>query len=205
MPIVVETARRREIEDVASTLFRERGYAGTSVRDIARALDIQGASLYAHVASKQDVLRAIVERMASRFEHAAVDALKAIDGDDAEATPTARLAALTRAHVEVVTDDLGRATVFVHEWRSLEPDLRARMARRRDAYERRFRTVITDGVDSGEFATVDPTAAAAFILTALNGLVAWYRPDGRLEPLAIADLFTDLVVRAAVGTGELGR
>jgi len=202
---VVETARRREIEDVASTLFRERGYAGTSVRDIARAMDIQGASLYAHVASKQDVLRAIVERMASRFEHAADDALKAIDGPDGQATPRARLAALTRAHVEVVTDDLGRATVFVHEWRSLDPDLRARMSKRRDAYERRFRSVIADGVDQGEFAAVDPAAAAAFILTALNGLVAWYRPDGRLEPAAIADLFTDLAVRAAVGTDELGR
>ena len=200
---MVETARRREIEDVASTLFRERGYAGTSVRDIARAMDIQGASLYAHVASKQDVLRAIVERMASRFEHVSDDALKAIESADSDPTPTARLAALTRAHVEVVTDDLGRATVFVHEWRSLEPDVRARMAKRRDAYERRFRTVIADGVESGEFATVDPSAAAAFILTALNGLVAWYRPDGRLEPAAIADLFTDLTVRAAVGTDEL--
>jgi AcrR family transcriptional regulator len=202
---VVETARRREIEDVASTLFRERGYAGTSVRDIARAMDIQGASLYAHVASKQDVLRTIVERMALRFEHAADDALKAIEAADAEPSPTARLAGLTRAHVEVVTDDLGRATVFVHEWRSLEPDVQARMAKRRDAYERRFRAVIADGVDSGEFATVDPAAAAAFILTALNGLVAWYRPEGRLEPAAIADLYTDLAVRAAVGTDELGR
>ena len=46
---MVETTRRREIEDVASSLFHERGYSGTSVRDIARALDIQGASLYAHV------------------------------------------------------------------------------------------------------------------------------------------------------------
>ncbi len=43
--------RRRAIEDVASALFRERGYAATSVRDIARALDIQGASLYSHVTS----------------------------------------------------------------------------------------------------------------------------------------------------------
>jgi len=202
---VVETARRREIEDVASTLFRERGYAGTSVRDIARAMDIQGASLYAHVSSKHDVLRAIVERMATRFEHAAEDAVKAIGGPDGEATQTARLAAMTRAHVGVVIDDLERATVFVHEWRSLDPDLRARMAKRRDAYERRFRTVIADGVASGEFATVDPAAAAAFVLTALNGLVAWYRPDGRLAPAEIAELYTDLAVRAAVGTDELGR
>jgi len=202
---VVETARRREIEDVASTLFRERGYAGTSVRDIARAMDLQGASLYAHVSSKHDVLRAIVERMATRFEHAAEDAITAVDGPDGDATPTARLAAMTRAHVDVVTDDLERATVFVHEWRSLDPDLRARMARRRDAYERRFRTVIADGVAAGEFATVDPAAAAAFVLTALNGLVAWYRPDGRLARAEIAELYTDLAVRAAVGTDEVGR
>ena len=68
---MVETSRRREIEDAASSLFHEHGYSGTSVRDIARAVDIQGASLYAHVASKQEVLWSIVERTASRFEAAA--------------------------------------------------------------------------------------------------------------------------------------
>jgi TetR/AcrR family transcriptional regulator, cholesterol catabolism regulator len=190
---VVETARRREIEDVASSLFRERGYAGTSVRDIARAMDIQGASLYAHVASKQDVLRAIVERMASRFEHAA-DGATSIDG--AAADPPGRLDALVRSHVEVVTDDPERATVFVHDWRSLDSDSRARMAKRRDAYERRFRSVLADGIASGDFADADPTAAAAFILTALNGLVAWYRPGGRLTPADVATLYADLAVRA---------
>ncbi|MEO8208725.1 MAG: helix-turn-helix domain-containing protein, partial [Chloroflexota bacterium] len=58
---MVELTRRRAIEDVASELFREHGYAATSVRDIARAVDIQGASLYAHVTSKEDVLWAIVD------------------------------------------------------------------------------------------------------------------------------------------------
>ena len=57
---MVETSRRREIEDAASSLFHEHGYSGTSVRDIARAVDMQGASLYAHVASKQEVLWSIV-------------------------------------------------------------------------------------------------------------------------------------------------
>ena len=75
---MVETTRRREIEDAASSLFHERGYSATSVRDIARAVDIQGASLYAHVASKQDVLWSIVEGTAARFEVAA-DAVEAAD------------------------------------------------------------------------------------------------------------------------------
>ena len=53
-------ARRREIDEVASELFHANGYAATSVRDIARALDIQGASLYAHVASKEDLLWMVI-------------------------------------------------------------------------------------------------------------------------------------------------
>ena len=194
---MVETTRRREIEEVASSLFRERGYSGTSVRDIARALDIQGASLYAHVASKQDVLWSIVDRTASRFE-AAADAVGS-EADGAMA-PAECLAALVRAHVAIVTDDVERASVFVHEWRSLSVERRAIIERRRDEYEARFRGAIRAGVADGSFAEVDPDVAAAFVLTALNGLVTWYHPDGRLTGAAIADAYVALALRS-VGAG----
>ena len=49
--MTIET-RRGQIEAAASELFRANGYAGTSVRDIARALDLQGASLYSHATSR---------------------------------------------------------------------------------------------------------------------------------------------------------
>jgi AcrR family transcriptional regulator len=192
---VVETARRREIEDVASSLFRERGYSGTSVRDIARALDIQGASLYAHVASKQDVLWAIVDRMATRFEAAADAALEIADAEP-EAHPGTRLAALVRAHVGVITDDVERASVFVHEWRSLSTERRAEIGRRRDDYERRVRTLIAEGSATGTFNEVDPVVAAAYLLTAVNGVVSWYRPDGRVRPETLADAYADLALRS---------
>ena len=193
---MVETTRRREIEDAASSLFREHGYSGTSVRDIARALDIQGASLYSHVDSKQDVLWSIVEGTATRFENAA-DAAIADLGPLAD--PSARLSGLVHAHVGVVTDDVGRASVFVHEWRSLGSERRSEIARRRDAYEARFRTIIDDGVEAGTFGPTDSAVTTAFILTALNGLVAWYRPDGRIDPAALADSYADLVLRAVMG------
>src|SRR5829696_1820783 len=116
---MVEISRRQAIEDVASDLFREHGYAGTSIRDIARALSVQGASLYAHVTSKEDVLWAIVDRAATRFE--------------APADPAEALTALVRAHVGVVTADVDEAGVFVTEWRALGPDRRAAILGRRDA------------------------------------------------------------------------
>jgi AcrR family transcriptional regulator len=198
---MVETTRRQAIEDAASTLFHEHGYSGTSVRDIARAVDIQGASLYAHVASKQEVLWAIVERMAGRFE-AAVDAVEAADPGAHLFGPGAHLTELVRAHVGVVTDEIERTSVFVHEWRALDPGRRDDIARRRDAYEARFRAAIADGVEAGVFAAVDPVATAAYILSALNGLVAWYRPDGRLPARAIADAYAELSLRSVQEHGE---
>jgi AcrR family transcriptional regulator len=190
---VIETgARRREIDVIASELFHANGYAATSIRHIARALDIQGASLYAHVASKEDLLWAIVDRAASAFEQAADRAAAETAGADA----VERLAALVEAHVEVVTAEPQRSSVFVTEWRHLSGERRAGIAARRDAYEARFRDTIGDGVAGGAFRTTDPAIAATFILTALNGIATWYRPDGRLSADRIADHYVELALRS---------
>jgi TetR/AcrR family transcriptional regulator, cholesterol catabolism regulator len=191
---VVEISRRRAIEDVASDLFRAHGYAATSVRDIARALSMQGPSLYAHVTSKEDVLWAIVDRAATRFEaaarHAAEVAETARPGDPVEA-----LGQLIRAHVGVVTSDVGEAGVFVHEWRSLGPERRAVVLGRRDAYESQFRDRIRDGIAIGAFGMSDPVIAATVILSALNAVATWYDPDGRLSADRVADHLVDLSLR----------
>lgn len=185
-------ARRREIDDVASELFHANGYAATSIRDIARALDIQGASLYAHVASKEDLLFTIVDRAATAFERAA----EAAEAETTKADPVERLAALVEAHVDVVTSDPRRASVFVTEWRHLSAARRAAMAERRDAYEQRIRDVVRDGIAVGAFRPTDPAIATTFILTALNGIATWYRPDGRLSRDRIADHYVDLALSA---------
>ena len=191
---MVEVSRRRAIEDVASDLFREHGYAGTSIRDIARALSVQGASLYAHVTSKEDVLWAIVDRAATRFELAAVEAEAAADarrpGDPAEA-----LAALVRAHVDVLTSDVDAAGVFVHEWRALAPDHRQAILDRRDAYQGRYRRRIEDGIAVGAFAMTDPGIATSTLLSAVNGVAGWYDPNGRLPAARIADHVVELSLR----------
>ena len=197
---MVETSRRQAIEDVASDLFRERGYAATSIRDIARALSVQGASLYAHVTSKEDVLWSIVDRAATRFEQAADRAEQEADahrpGDPAEA-----IAALVEAHVDVLTADVDEAGVFLNEWRSLGEERRQRILERRDAYQRRFRAHIEQGIAVGTFAMTDPSIAASTILSALNGITAWYDPDGRLPADRIADHLVDLTLRMLDGDG----
>ena len=196
---MVEITRRQAIEDVASDLFRERGYAATSIRDIARALSVQGASLYAHVTSKEDVLWAIVDRAATRFEVAA-DAAEAEaeshrPGDSAEA-----IAALVEAHVDVLTAHVDEAGVFENEWRSLGEERRQQILDRRHEYQARFRRHVEAGIAGGEFAMTDPSIAVSAILSAINGVAAWYDPDGRLPADRIADHLVDLVLRMLEGS-----
>ena len=191
MTATPETPRRLQIEEAASELFRERGYAATSVRDIAQALNLQGGSLYAHMASKEDVLWSIVTRAADRFNAQ----VGPIVGDN-DALPADRLAAMIRAHVDVVTSIQQDAAVFLHEWRFLSLPRRAEMSARRDEYEQLFREVIGEGIGRGSFRAVDPRLTAAAILSALNGIATWYSPSGALSQAQIADQHADLFLHA---------
>jgi TetR/AcrR family transcriptional regulator, cholesterol catabolism regulator len=186
-----DTPRRLQIEEAASALFRERGYAATSVRDIAQALNLQGGSLYAHMASKEDILWSIVSRAADKF-NSAVGPVAA----RTEASPADRLANMIRAHVGVVTSIQKDAAVFLHEWRFLSPARREEMQGRRDTYEALFRDVIKEGIDKNEFRDVDIRTTAMAILSALNGIPTWYRPNGPLSADQIADKHADLFLHA---------
>jgi TetR/AcrR family transcriptional regulator, cholesterol catabolism regulator len=178
--------RRRQIEDVASALFSSRGYAATSMRDIARALDLQGASLYAHIPSKEAVLAAIVEEAAEAF-HAAVRPIAERRGPAAE-----RLREMVAAHVRVVTGGRERAKVFLFEWTFLGEERREAITRSRAAYQAYFERVVAEGAAAGELVAPDPRLAAVFVLSAMNAITYWYRPDGPLGPEALAAHYADL-------------
>jgi AcrR family transcriptional regulator len=178
--------RRRQIEDVASSLFSSRGYAATSMRDIAKVLDLQGGSLYAHIPSKEAVLAAIVEEAAEAF-HAAVRPVAERRGPAAE-----RLREMIAAHVRVVTGARERAKVFLFEWTFLGEERREAVRRSRRVYQAYFERVVAEGVAAGELRTADPRLAAVFILSAMNAMAHWYRPDGALEPEALAGHYAEL-------------
>jgi AcrR family transcriptional regulator len=184
----VDDGRRAEIAEAAAQLFRVRGYHATTVRQLAQALDLQGGSLYAHIASKEDVLAAIVDRAADRFQ----TAIAAVEGSQAPAA--ARLRAAIHAHIGVVADDLAAATVYFQDWRHLSAPQMERIRERRDAYEAVWREIVASGVASGQFRSVDPALAAVLCLSGCNWLYQWFRTDGALDPAAVADAFADMLL-----------
>lgn len=186
--MVASGARKEQIVATASELFRQRGYHATTVRDIARELDLQGGSLYAHIDSKDAVLREIVARAAEAF-FAAVEQLAG------EPWPAAtRLRAMIHAHIGVVTSRLNDATVFLQDWRYLEEPGRAEILRLRDAYEALFRQVLAEGIAAGEFTVRDPRLASIMLLSGLNALPGWFRPDGALSADHIAAEYAEMLL-----------
>lgn len=167
---------RADVVATAGRMFADKGYHGTSMRDLGRELGLLGSSLYSHIDSKEDLLVEVVDEGARLFLDSA-DRAMAVDGTAAE-----RLRALIAGHVDVVLDHQDVVRTYLNEARMLDEGHRSRVVASRDAYEMMFRSVIGEGVDFGEFrADVDPKIAAIFILSILNALERWYRPEGDLD------------------------
>ena len=186
---------KADIINIAGDLFSERGYHGTSMRDLAKTLDLQGASLYSHVKSKEEMLWEIVNHVADEFS-------RQIQAIPPELSVEQRMIQLVRAHLFVLASELQYVTVFYQEWKFLDEPLRDAIKERREAYEAYFRETIEEGMKQGVFAVDNAHLATIFVLSALNWTYHWFRPDGPMTIEQVVDQYTTFVLRALQG-GQL--
>jgi AcrR family transcriptional regulator len=174
-------SRKTQIDHTATALFRARGYAATSMRELATALGLEAGSLYSHIKSKEEILHRVCFGLAADF-FAGFDVATA----DATMPVAAQLRQAIEAHVQVLTRDSAASAVFLHEWRHLSEPARTEFLALRDRYEAGFRALITQGHAAGDLHAPDAAFAALTLLASLNWLPSWYRPDGNLTPDEIA-------------------
>ena len=187
--------RQRPLLDAAARLFNERGYRGTSIRDIAEAVGMLPGSVYYHFASKEDLLIAVHEEGIRQITDIVTAATKAVDD------PWDRLAAACEAHLEAILDQSDFAAVVIRVVPRRDEALYHRLAPLRDAYENIFRQIVDDlplpmGTNRKYFRLA--------MLSALNGSQTWFRP-GRDRPREIAGQIVALF-RSGAGseTGKIG-
>ncbi|MEV4091133.1 TetR/AcrR family transcriptional regulator [Streptosporangium saharense] len=170
----------------AVELMAARGYHGTTLRDVARAVGLQMSSIYYHFPSKQELLLAVMRRT-TRDLRAAVEPPISAAGPVRE-----RLGAGIRAHVLFHADRRLETLVTDSEIRALEGEGREEIVALRDAYDALFREVLETGLQEGAFSFEDPHVATNALMTMCAGVAVWYRPDGRTSLPRIADQFTRL-------------
>lgn len=180
---------------VASRLFCEQGYHNTTMRELTRALNLRGGSLYSHVASKEELLWEIVNRVANQF-------LARAEAISPDISPQMQLELLVRGHITVIARDVDGVTVFFQEWRLLRSELREKIREKREAYETYFRYVIEEGVSRNVFQVADVQIATLFVLSALNWIYQWFRYAGPFAPEQLADQYLVFIMHALTGNNN---
>lgn len=189
-------ARRAEIVAAAARTFAREGYAAVGMRDVADAVGIRGASLYHHFASKEEILYAVCLTVTEEPNTLNLPLL------DAPGTPTHRLAALVRAHLEHLHRRRVEYQVGLHELAALTPGHRAVVDDHRRYYQRRVRDCVVAGVTAGEFVAPDARLAAFAICDMLNGFSHWFQEDRDLALDDVIDGYVELVVGRLLGSSD---
>ena len=180
--------RTQDIVSAAAGLFAEAGYHNVGMRTVADAIGIRGASLYHHYASKEEILYAIALSVTLEPVENQLTLL------DAPGTPSERLSALIRAHVEHLSRRRVEHLVGLHEMNSLTPEHRSEVDEYRRFYQRRVRDVIAAGVRAGEFEIADLHVTSLAMLDMLNGISRWFSHDGSLTVDELGENYVQLIV-----------
>ena len=185
---------REGVLEAAIVLFAERGFHGTSMRDVAAAAGMTVAGIYHHFSSKQEILRGLMVATMIDVLEATAAAL-----DAAGSTPQDRLGALVEAWVLFHTQRQAEALIGASELRSLDDEGLVEVIALRDQQEARFREIVDAGVSTGVFATSFPTEAARAVINMGYSIASWWRAGGEATPEQMAERYRVL----ALGTVEL--
>ena len=180
---------RDEILDAAAQIFREKGFHAASMQDIAQAVNLQKASLYHHVNSKQEILVAILDRALDLL----IERMEAVMAEPLPPDEMLRQAMCT--YLQAMLEHRDLAAVLLLEHRSLKDEYQARHIPRRDRFERLWRDLIQSGLDAGLFCCMDAVLTVRALLGVMNWTITWYRPDGSLTSDEIATQFSNLFLR----------
>ena len=184
-----ESNRREELLRVSARLFREKGFDGTTIRDISGAAGMHSGSPFYHFKTKQDILVAVLEQGLAEGLRRQQDAAEG--GGSAEA----RFTRMVRAQIGTILEDGNDfIPLLLNEWRSLTEANRRRIVALNDRYDALWQEVIDELKRAGHLPG-DPRLVRLLIMGAVNWTGRWYRPAGRFSLDEIAEQAARLFLR----------
>lgn len=188
MSETLSISRKEQILQTSAKMFKEKGYASTSMRDIATELGIEAASLYHHIKSKEEILETICFTMADKL----ITGIAEVNDIYFNAEEKLRMA--IKNHVQIISENIDQSATFLHEWRSLSEPKLSEFKTLRDKYESEFKVILNDGVNEDIFDDVDQKFATLTILSTVNWINEWYNPNGKMNAEQIAKKLSDFIL-----------
>lgn len=163
------SARKALIIATAAKMFREKGFTGSSMRDLAENIGIEAASLYNHIQSKSQILVEIIQGVSQ-------DCRQQLDSLEAgNSTALQKLEALIRFHTQMMLTRFEEYSVMVNEWIHLETERLAEFAADRRQYVKKMESIVQQGIDNGELKPIMPYVVVLNILSSVRGLEFWHK------------------------------
>jgi AcrR family transcriptional regulator len=181
-------SRKEQIMQTSAKMFKQKGYASTSMRDIATEMGIEAASLYHHIKSKEEILETICFSLANKLLTGIAEV------NDIYFNAEEKLRMAIKNHVQIISENIDQSAAFLHEWRSLSEPKLSEFKTLRDAYENEFKVILNDGINEDLFDDVDQKFATLTILSTVNWINEWYNPKGKMNAEEIAKKLSDFIL-----------
>ena len=168
-------SRKQEIINVASKLFKEKGYSAVTMRDIAKSMGIKAASLYNHINSKQEILTYIIISLAEEFTQG-MSSIKLSNKNSIE-----KLKQIVSLHINITINNTNGMASLNNDWMHLK-DQKDYYLTLRVNYENSFRNIINKGIKKKEIINLNPDIMLFSILSTLRSLYLWIPKKEDLDP-----------------------
>jgi len=180
-------SRRGIILQEAAHLFREKGYPGANLRELARRAGIQGGSIYHHFNSKQEILFELMD-------HTMNDMISRLTGRLADAgSPLEKLRRTVHFHIEYFVTGPDQTYITDDELRNLEPQNYFKVVAKRDRYQHIVEEILAAGKQELGWRLAEPKLYTRALLKMCSGVATWFKPEGELSIAQISDAYADLL------------
>lgn len=187
-------SRDKEVVAAAVRLFYSKGYAATSIQDIADELGLLKGSLYYYIDTKETLLRRIFETSHEQVQEIAEKYTAS------EEPALVRLRGFLNEYALWYLRNIPRASLFAREWRHAGDELRSVMLEQRRYYDHTLRALILAVSDEHDLGPMlDVSMISNFIMSAVSSVPDWFHPDGTRSAEEVASLYVDYATRVLMG------
>ncbi|WP_230990348.1 TetR family transcriptional regulator [Rhodococcus oxybenzonivorans] len=187
----------KRILDGAAKVFRQNGYAGTRLADVAAAAGIQTGSMYYYFDSREHLVRELLLAAWKRTDDLARTSVNALP---ATASALERFSTVLTAHLLSVLRSSMYTSALVRILGQISDVVREQTVANQRAYLDYWRGLLNEAITAGEVRDdLDPMVVTMLMTGALNWTVEWYSADGDLNPEQLAIQFSTLVFDGIAG------
>ena len=172
--------QRDRMLKAAAYCFNQKGYSGTSLKDVANRLGLTDAALYYYVRNKEELVYQCYMRAAELGREAMDRAVS--EGDSG----FAQVQKYIRYHIEYMVDDRGPIAIM-SEIPSLSPDHRKDILEFSRSHSSRFEELLENGIRDGSIAACDVRMTGNSIMGSINWIPKWFHGDKEVAARVLAE------------------